>query len=56
MDKAQYSYSLAGENLAMNFFSSDEAMKAWLNSEAVQAKLKSGEYQPVRKSSDVNHA
>ena len=31
--KANYDYLIAGENLAMNFFSSDETMKAWLNSE-----------------------
>ena len=31
--KAKYDYTVAGENLAMNFFNSDETMKAWLNSE-----------------------
>ncbi len=30
---ANYNYIIAGENLAMNFYNSDETMKAWLNSE-----------------------
>ncbi len=31
--KANYDYTVAGENLAMNFYNSDQTMKAWLNSE-----------------------
>lgn len=31
--KANYNYLVAGENLAMNFYNSNETMKAWLNSE-----------------------
>ncbi len=31
--KANYKYSAAGENLAMNFYSSDQVMKAWMASE-----------------------
>jgi len=32
--KANYDYKLAGENLAMSFMSSDEVVRAWLNSES----------------------
>ncbi|HWA64269.1 MAG TPA: CAP domain-containing protein [Candidatus Paceibacterota bacterium] len=32
-DKARYRYAVAGENLAMDFASSDQVMQAWLNSE-----------------------
>ncbi|HAU07393.1 MAG: hypothetical protein UW46_C0010G0039 [Candidatus Yanofskybacteria bacterium GW2011_GWF1_44_227] len=31
-DRAKYSYSIAGENLAMNFVSTNEVVKAWINS------------------------
>lgn len=33
IQKANYNYTIAGENLAMNFYSSNEAMKAWMASE-----------------------
>lgn len=33
LQKANYNYAAAGENLAMNFYSSNEAMKAWMASE-----------------------
>ena len=32
--KADYQYTVAGENLAMNFFSSQDTMRAWLDSDA----------------------
>lgn len=32
LQKANYNYAAAGENLAMNFYSSNEAMKAWMAS------------------------
>ncbi|HVZ10969.1 MAG TPA: CAP domain-containing protein [Candidatus Paceibacterota bacterium] len=32
-DKARYRYAVAGENLAMDFASSNQVMQAWLNSE-----------------------
>ncbi len=38
-DKANYNYQLAGENLAMNFLSSQEVLKAWLNSESHRKNL-----------------
>ena len=38
-DKANYGYRMAGENLAMNFMSSDEVLKAWLNSESHKKNL-----------------
>lgn len=31
--KSNYNYVVAGENLAMNFYDSNDTMKAWLNSE-----------------------
>lgn len=31
--KANYDYLVAGENLAMNFYNSDQTMKAWMNSD-----------------------
>lgn len=34
IQKANYNYAIAGENLAMNFYSSSEAMKAWMASES----------------------
>lgn len=34
LQKANYNYAAAGENLAMNFYSSNEAMKAWMASES----------------------
>lgn len=33
-DRAKYDYKIAGENLAMDFVSSDQVVKAWLNSES----------------------
>ena len=33
LQKANYNYTMAGENLAMNFYSSNEVMKAWMASE-----------------------
>ncbi|MEK7121176.1 MAG: CAP domain-containing protein [Patescibacteria group bacterium] len=38
-DKANYGYKIAGENLAMSFMSSDEVLKAWLNSETHRKNL-----------------
>lgn len=38
-DKANYNYRVAGENLAMSFMSSDEVLKAWLNSESHRKNL-----------------
>lgn len=32
MDKVNYSYSYAGENLAVNFFDARDVVKAWMNS------------------------
>ena len=33
LQKANYNYTMAGENLAMNFYSSNEVMKGWMASE-----------------------
>lgn len=39
IDRAGYDYQVAGENLAMNFFTSGEVVNAWLNSEAHRKNL-----------------
>ena len=44
-DKANYGYKVAGENLAMNFMSSDEVLKAWLNSESHRKNLLLNDFQ-----------
>ncbi|KKR02349.1 MAG: hypothetical protein UT29_C0003G0005 [Candidatus Yanofskybacteria bacterium GW2011_GWA1_39_13] len=46
-DKANYSYRMAGENLAMDFMSSDEVFNAWLNSESHRNNLLLSEFQEV---------
>lgn len=46
-DKANYDYKLAGENLAMSFMSSDEVLKAWLNSESHRKNLLLNEFQEI---------
>ncbi len=38
-DRINYDYKIAGENLAMNFMSSNEVMDAWLNSESHKKNL-----------------
>ncbi len=45
--KANYDYKLAGENLAMSFMSSDEVLKAWLNSESHRKNLLLNEFQEI---------
>ena len=46
-DKANYDYKVAGENLAMNFISSDEVLKAWLNSESHRKNLLLNDFQEI---------
>ena len=46
-DKANYDYRIAGENLAMSFMSSDEVLKAWLNSETHRKNLLLSSFQEV---------
>lgn len=46
-DKANYNYRIAGENLAMDFMSSDEVFNAWLNSETHRKNLLLNEFQEV---------
>lgn len=46
-DKANYNYRIAGENLAMDFMSSDEVFNAWLNSETHRNNLLLNEFQEV---------
>jgi len=45
--KANYDYKLAGENLAMSFMSSDEVLKAWLNSESHRKNLLLSDFQEI---------
>ena len=45
--KANYDYRLAGENLAMNFLSSQEVLKAWLNSESHRKNLLSKDFKEI---------
>jgi len=47
MDVTGYDYHYAGENLAMNFFDSDEVIKAWLNSPSHRENLLNGQYQDM---------
>ncbi len=44
-DKANYDFRLAGENLAMNFMSSNEILNAWLNSESHKKNLLLNDFQ-----------
>lgn len=46
-DKANYNYRLAGENLAMNFMSSNEVLNAWLNSESHRKNLLLNDFQEI---------
>ena len=43
--KANYDYRMAGENLAMNFISSNEVLQAWLNSESHRKNLLLNDFQ-----------
>src|SRR3989344_9243521 len=43
-NRANYDYRLAGENLAMSFMSSDEVVRAWLNSESHKKNLLLSEF------------
>ena len=45
--KANYDYSVAGENLAMNFYNSDDTMKAWLNSDTHRRNILLPEFQDI---------
>ena len=43
----QYQYSVAGENLAIGFFTPDETVKAWLNSPSHRANILNSKYQDI---------
>lgn len=45
--KANYDYVVAGENLAMNFYNSDQTIKAWLNSELHRKNILLPEFQDI---------
>lgn len=44
---AQYKYSVAGENLAIGFFSAKDTVQAWLNSPSHKANLLSTNYREI---------
>ncbi len=45
--KTQYNYSVAGENLAIGFFTAKETVQAWMNSPSHKANLTSPRYQDI---------
>ena len=45
--KSQYSYSTAGENLAIGFFTAKETVQAWLNSPSHRANIMNPKYQDI---------
>ncbi len=47
MKKNQYQYSVAGENLAIGFFTADETVKAWLNSPSHKANILNSKYREI---------
>ena len=47
IEKSDYDYLIAGENLAMNFYNSDQTMKAWLNSEAHRKNILLPEFKDI---------
>lgn len=47
MKKANYDYSYAGENLAVNFFDASDLMDAWLNSPSHRANILSQDYTEI---------
>lgn len=46
-NKVNYDYKIAGENLAMNFISSNEVVNAWLNSESHRKNLLLNDFQEI---------
>ncbi len=46
-DKARYGYQTAGENLAMNFYSSAEVVSAWMNSPTHKQNILYGNFSEV---------
>lgn len=47
MKKVGYNYSVAGENLAIGFFTAKETVDAWLNSPSHKANIMNGQYQEM---------
>jgi len=47
MKRANYSYSVAGENLAIGFFTADETMRAWLDSPSHKANILNNRYMEI---------
>lgn len=47
IQNSDYKYSVAGENLAIGFFSAEDTVKAWLNSPSHKANLLNTQYQEI---------
>jgi len=47
INNSQYQYSVAGENLAIGFFSAQDTVKAWLNSSSHRANILNSQYQEI---------
>lgn len=47
INSAGYKFSYAGENLARNFYTSDEVVKAWMNSPTHRANIVNDHYQNI---------
>ena len=47
IQKAQYKYGVDGENLAIGFTTSQDTVKAWLNSPSHKANIMNGQYQDI---------
>lgn len=47
LDRAQYQYVYAGENLAVNFGSSEEVVRAWMNSPTHRANVLSAQFNEI---------
>ena len=45
--KSQYTYSVAGENLAVGFFTAQDTVQAWMNSPSHKANLLNSQYQDI---------
>lgn len=47
LQQVGYAYTYAGENLAVNFFDSEDVMNAWMNSPSHRANVENGKYTQI---------
>jgi hypothetical protein len=47
IESSEYKYSVAGENLAIGFFTAEDTVKAWLNSPSHRANILNSQYQEM---------